>query len=313
MSNEWDVIIEASDKIVKHSTNLFTYVTEPRRKADEFLYSIISEKGEINDEDLKKATLMLHVHKLHKRLKNYYKIIQESEVAIKKDTTAKTTIPNDDWLDYFEEVSSKVSNDTLQKIWARLLTKERLNKGSVSKVMLNTFSLLDKKSTLAFAKLCCLTYEMKITSFNSRTQYIPLVLSSKVTSSIIQEHEELGHYEKELSYLEEYQAYLPTKEEMEYLSELNLIKLNQKCDEEILYSSKPMNIVLSIKGVPFQTLSIDDSIRIGRFLTTGEVYFTQIGLNLYNALSMEPNPLLFEVLKDYISFTTIDIWNKKNK
>lgn len=91
--------------------------------------------------------------------------------------------PTDDWLEYFEDLSSKVSDNTMQEIWARLLTKERCETGSITKVMLNTFSLLDKDSALSFGKLCNLTY--KLTVDDGRVRYIPLVLYDDILHGIV--------------------------------------------------------------------------------------------------------------------------------
>ena len=175
MGNGWDKAMDISDKLLTHTDGILSDLSEPKRKTEEFLYSVIKDKGQISEEDFKKAALMLNVRKIHRQLKNYYKVLEKSDTLIEKTKLPSKQIssPTDDWLEYFEDLSSKVSDNTMQEIWARILTKERCDIGSITKVMLNTFSLLDKESALAFGKLCNLTY--KLTVDDGRIRYIPLV------------------------------------------------------------------------------------------------------------------------------------------
>ncbi len=308
MGNGWDKAMDISDKLLTHTDGILSDLSEPKRKTEEFLYSVIKDKGQISEEDFKKAALMLNVRKIHRQLKNYYKVLEKSDTLIEKTKLPSKQIssPTDDWLEYFEDLSSKVSDNTMQEIWARILTKERCDTGSITKVMLNTFSLLDKESALAFGKLCNLTY--KLTVDDGRIRYIPLVLYDDILHGIVDGYRGQTDYQKTIVPFEEYQTFLPKQEEIEYLSELNLIKLSAVHDESEIYSYSPMKLTFSVKESNFETCSLHSSEENYNFICTGQAFFTQTGLALYHALAFEPYSYLFDVLKGYISYTA-DNWS----
>jgi hypothetical protein len=308
MGNGWDKAMDISDKLFTHTDGILSDLSEPKRKTEEFLYSIIKDKGQISEEDFKKAALMLNVRKIHRQLKNYYKVLEKSDTLIEKTKLPSKQIssPTDDWLEYFEDLSSKVSDNSMQEIWARILTKERCDTGSITKVMLNTFSLLDKESALAFGKLCNLTY--KLTVDDGRIRYIPLVLYDDILHGIVDRYKGQTDYQKVIIPFEEYQKFLPKQEEIEYLSELNLIKLSEVHDESEIYSHNPMKLTFSVKELSFESCSLHSSEENYNFICTGQAFFTQTGLALYHALAFEPYSYLFDVLKGYISYTA-DNWS----
>ena len=308
MGNGWDKAMDISDKLLTHTDGILSDLSEPKRKTEEFLYSVIKDKGQISEEDFKKAALMLNVRKIHRQLKNYYKVLEKSDTLIEKTKLPSKQIssPTDDWLEYFEDLSSKVSDNTMQEIWARILTKERCDTGSITKVMLNTFSLLDKESALALGKLCNLTY--KLTVDDGRIRYIPLVLYDDILHGIVDGYRGQTDYQKTIVPFEEYQTFLPKQEEIEYLSELNLIKLSAVHDESEIYSYSPMKLTFSVKESNFETCSLHSSEENYNFICTGQAFFTQTGLALYHALAFEPYSYLFDVLKGYISYTA-DNWS----
>lgn len=308
MGNGWDKAMDISDKLLTHTDGILSDLSEPKRKTEEFLYSVIKDKGQISEEDFKKAALMLNVRKIHRQLKNYYKVLEKSDTLIEKTKLPSKQIssPTDDWLEYFEDLSSKVSDNTMQEIWARILTKERCDIGSITKVMLNTFSLLDKESALAFGKLCNLTY--KLTVDDGRIRYIPLVLYDDILHGIVDRYNGRTDYQKVIVPFEEYQKFLPKQEEIEYLSELNLIKLSEVHDESEIYSYNPMKLTFSVKELSFESCSLHSSEENYNFICTGQAFFTQTGLALYHALAFEPYSYLFDVLKSYISYTA-DNWS----
>lgn len=308
MGNGWDKAMDISDKLLTHTDGILSDLSEPKRKTEEFLYSVIKDKGQISEEDFKKAALMLNVRKIHRQLKNYYKVLEKSDTLIEKTKLPSKQIssPTDDWLEYFEDLSSKVSDNTMQEIWARILTKERCDIGSITKVMLNTFSLLDKESALAFGKLCNLTYKLAVD--DGRIRYIPLVLYDDILHGIVDGYRGQTDYQKTIVPFEEYQTFLPKQEEIEYLSELNLIKLSAVHDESEIYSYSPMKLTFSVKELNFETCSLHSSEENYNFICTGQAFFTQTGSALYHALAFEPYSYLFDVLKGYISYTA-DNWS----
>lgn len=295
-----DKALEIGDKVIGYTGELLSHISKPQKMAEDFLYSAIQTKGYIDEEDFKKAALMLNVRKICKRTKNYYSILEKSDFIVEKNKGNQYSTPDIDWLEYFEDLSSKVSDDKLQDVWAKLLSKERLDAGSVTKVMLNTFSLLDKYSASAFGKLCNLTFKLEID--DGRVYYIPLLLYDDILHGIITKYVGRKDYQKIIIPFEEYSFFIPKQEEIEYLSDLNLIKSVVVHDESEVYSFSPMKCVFSVNNVSFEAKSIYDSKENYHFISTGQTLFTQTGLALYYALSIEPYKYLYDVLEGYISY-----------
>ncbi|MGI9387918.1 MAG: DUF2806 domain-containing protein, partial [Methyloligellaceae bacterium] len=61
---------------------------------------------------------------------------------------------NEDWLHDWSERASKVSDEELQSLWARLLANETNTPGSFRKGVLHTVALLEKADADNFTKLC---------------------------------------------------------------------------------------------------------------------------------------------------------------
>ena len=301
-----DKALTIGDKVIGYTKELISDLSKPQKMAESLLYSAIQQKSCIDEEDFKKAALTLNVRKICRRAKNYYAILKKSDSLIEKNNN-KNTVPDIDWLEIFEDLSSKVSDNSLQDIWASILSKERLEAGSITKSMLNTFSLLDKYSAEAFGKLCSLTYKLKIN--DGRLYYIPLILYDDILHNIISKYEGRTDYSKVKFPLEEYYSFLPKENEIDYLSDLNLVKPTTVHDESEVYSFEPMKCTFSVNNVSFEVNSIYDSKENYHFISTGQTFFTQTGLALYHALSIKSYKYLYNVLEGYISYVA-DNWSE---
>ncbi len=297
-----DKALEIGDKVIEYTNELLSNISKPKKMAEEFLYSTIQKKGYIDEEDYKKMALMLNVRKICRRTKNYYSILEKSDSIVEKSKVDQEYTPDIDWLETFEDLSSKVSDDKLQDIWAKLLSKERLDTGSITKVMLNTFSLLDKYSASAFVKLCSLTFKLEVD--DGRIHYTPLLLYDDILHGITSKYERRKDYRKIIVPFEEYSFFIPKQDEIEYLSDLNLIKSAAVHDESVVYSFSPMKCVFSVNNSSFVAKSIYDSKENYYFISTGQTRFTQTGKALYHALSIEPYKYLYDVLEGYISYVS---------
>lgn len=239
-----DKAVEIGDKVISYTSELISNISKPKKMAEDFLYFTIQTKGYIDEEDFKKVALMLNVRRICRRAKKYFSILEKSDYIVEKSMASQDTTPDIDWLETFEDLSSKVSDDKLQDIWAKILSKERLEVGSVTKAMLDTFSLFDKYSSAAFRKLCSLTFKLEID--DKRVYYIPLLLYDDILHGIISKYEGQKDYQKIKIPFEEYSSFIPKQEETDYLSDLNLIKSVAVHDESEVYSFESMKCVFQI-------------------------------------------------------------------
>ncbi len=272
------------------------------QKAYDYLIKMVEDER-ISDEDFYKLALIANRDKICKEIKNCLKIEKKKREIIFNNNLKlpdiKTNKPyTDDWRAYFDRLCSVVSDDAMQDIWAKILVKESLQPGSISKVMLNTFSLLDNVSAHNFEKLCALTFQV---CQEGENRYIPLVLYDDILHEIIQESGE--DFTDELKEkICAYSKYIPSQREIEYLAELNLIKTSENHMECDIYSIEEMRLFFKVDDKQFEAVSPYDEDENRFYVCVGQVFFTQTGLALYNAIvkNIETYEYLYDVLKVYI-------------
>lgn len=293
--------IEKSLKII----NKIGEITIPMLKSDQttsdYFIKMVEEEN-LSDEDFYKLALIANREKLCKEMKNCLKIEKKKREIIFNNSlnipqVKSNKIYEDDWRAYFDRLCSIVSDEAMQDIWARILVKETLQPGSISKAMLNVFSLLDNKSAKNFEKLCALTFKVYQ---DGKARNIPLVLYTDVLYEMIDESENISDELKEKIYA--YSKFVPSQEEIEYLAELNLIKTSENHMECDIYSIEEMELCFEVDDKQFESVSSYDAEENRFYVCVGQVFFTQTGLALYNAIAktVQPHEHLFDVLKLYI-------------
>ena len=127
---EFKALVELGSKLV--DSNFFD-LTQNKKASRTFLEKIIVEEGEISKENEEKAAMIMYLNKIQKQIKRSYKIYMEADKIICGVKEKEKIIrPSDDWLEYFEDLCTKTSNENIQKIWARVLVKEHLDAGSIT-------------------------------------------------------------------------------------------------------------------------------------------------------------------------------------
>ena len=94
----------------------------------------------------------------------------------------------------------------------------------------------------------------------------------------------------------------PSQKEIEYLAELNLIKTSENHMECDIYSIEEMRLFFKVDDKQFEAVSPYDEDENRFYVCVGQVFFTQTGLALYNAIvkNIETYEYLYDVLKVYI-------------
>ena len=276
--------------------NVLNDINNPKKVAKQYLIEQIKENN-FNEDTIKNACVIMNVKKILKRTKNLINIIDEAEQIINKDKSIKKiNIPDDEWLEYFEDLSSRVSDKAMQKMWARILAKEVTEESSgITKAMLNTISLLDKDSATNFIKLCSLVYTVQVAGGNFYT--IPLVLYDIDLTRILQKD---GMMYNDLK--KDYLSFCPTQNDLQYLSELGLIILSEADRGADIYSQEVMDLVFKGNESVLESGSIYDEEGKYYYIVTGQVNFTRIGLALYDTISSEKYPYLDILLSKFISY-----------
>ncbi len=276
--------------------NVLSDINNPKKVAQEYLIEQIKINN-LNEDTIKNACIIMNVRKILKRSNNLINIIEEAEQIINKNkSSTKINTPDDEWLEYFEDLSSRVSNKAMQKMWARVLAREVTEESSgITKAMLNVISLLDKESATNFIKLCSLVYTVQVVGGDFYT--IPLVLYDMDLTRILKKDDMMDNDLKK-----DYLTFCPTQKDLQYLAELGLIILSEADKGSDIYSHDVMDLIFEGTESTIDSGSIYDEEGKYYYIVTGQVNFTKIGLSLYNTISSEKYPYLDILLSKFVSY-----------
>lgn len=289
--------IEVAGKVVDKGKGIFNYMRIPYQAGEDILTKVISENGKITENDIQAVAMQFMVKKFVKKIKNYDNIITKAEKQfdiLLEQATEKISLhtPDEEWIEYFFDMSSRVSNETVQKVWARILLQEHVKNGGVKKVMINSLALLDAESAMAFKAICTLTYKLII---EDETRIIPLVLWEYNIDNL------LDGYEEDPEPFERYKKICPSEKELDYLTEIGLVTTtNLTSSTYTIYFPEKSEVTFKCNK---NSITIEGSYDEEQDIYQTEVsfvLFTQVGLALYEALGFTENKSLFPVLKRFV-------------
>lgn len=310
-----DMISSSSDAITTVDgiiTSIYKSHIRKYERADNYLESVILEKGYPSNEDLEIAARLYAIPMLHKKYKNIANTLNKADIICEKriqETGEEVSDVSDDWISYFMDRTSIISEESIQSIFACLLTQECCENGTVRKVMIDRLALLDKKSAQVFMKLCQLTYSVKLS--DGREYCIPLYLRDNILAELVRS--------KKINFSEEqaieYQKFLTCNDlelefqlaefdsELDILQEIGLIKLSEDGDECDIYSSNSTTFCFRVGEEDIKQVSFFDKKQNVYYVCTGNITYTKMGLELYNSLKAVYSSQysgLKELLKSYI-------------
>lgn len=297
MIEEKKEIINEILELTSESKSVFAYLREPYKNAEEIIRDGIKENGMVSEDDVYKAAHNLLIRRYVKKIKNYENILSKAEkqfdmvlkMAARDDI--KLQAPDDDWLEYFFDLSSRVSNEAVQNIWARILLQEHIENGYVKKIMLNTLALLDAESARCFQNICSLTYQMII---DDDIRSIPFVIYDYNIEAL------LNGYEGDSENFEKYLSICPDEDQLDYLAELGLITTTNLTESVYcIYFTEESNVTFSCFDGGYTIVSPYKNESNVYQVEASFVFFTQVGYSLYKILNVTPFEGLFEVLKRF--------------
>lgn len=308
-----DVVIKLLDMI----QDAVGWVVTPHGERKDFNEALeIYKKSIEDDEKLDGKMKAAKMSSARKELKQYINQSKVIAYAIEDlDQNAKLEV-EDDWLSYFFNYAQNISDESVQKIWARILAEHCNGDTSIKRMLIHTLSLLDAESARAFGNLCKIT--MHCPNLNAYMQlgnkfvskYIPLVLAPVLygLNLILPEDDERHIATKK------YADCIPKPNELAVLQEIGLIELPEKRGIEFEY---PYNFGLvhhdfsgennSYKKTELkeyiieygnkkyiiepENISKDEKIdgkeKLPEIIKFGSVKFSTVGETLYNILNVE--------------------------
>lgn len=229
------VIIKLLDMIA----DAVGWIATPRGAQKDFNEGIELYKEEIKRDSslssIEKAARFATARKEVKEYINQGKIISYAIPEIKQD--AKLNFDSD-WLTYYFNYAKNISDDNIQKIWARILAEKCNGDTSINRQLIHILSLLDSNTASAFVNLCKITFKYPKTKVYEHlgtkyiSEYIPLVINPKIYGILLAFPE--NDYRHNAA--TEYANSLPTPEEIGILKDIGLIELSEKRNNELTYS-----------------------------------------------------------------------------
>lgn len=207
-----------------------------------------SDKYSISDKEF----FLANYKKRIKEYKNCKDIAEIAALNIMPEKQIEEVGP--DWFSFYFEKAKLVSDESMQKIWASILAEEINVPNSISRSLIHTLSIIDKKQAESFCNLC------KFCWFD--LDY------DKVHPFIYISEAHMAYYDSQITW--------DRLKDLEYLGLIN-------CDSDPGYALKGSrrfrsgNIVVDVTGTPE-----------GRdMIYVGNVVFTLNGRKLYDLVDAE--------------------------
>lgn len=290
---------------------IFNKYIRANNRAEDYLEKAIWENGCVSDDDLEVAARLYGISMMRKQYKNIAKTLRKAdELCVKRiqNTGEEPKDADEDWLLYFLDRASRISNESVQNIFAYILTQECFEEGTIRKVMIDRLALLDEKTALIFAVLCQLTYKVEIS--DGRDYYVPLYLRDDIlyelvnTSTIEFSEDQAVEYQNFILHnkINDKTIDENVESELELLQEIGLVNLSEESDEGDIYSSKPISFDVFVGQNKAGNISLFDENQNVYYMCTGNITYTRMGLDLYNALksAYAPYPGLLEITEAYL-------------
>lgn len=318
-----DIIIKFLDMI----QDAVGWMVTPHGKRKDFEEALIMYKKSIEEDEkidgIAKAAKLSSARKELKQYINQSKIIAYAIEDL--DQNAKLEV-EDDWLSYFFNYAQNISEESVQKIWAKILAEHCNGNSNVKKTLVHILSLLDKESAQAFGNLCRITIQLpkfeqhKIFENKFILNHVPLVLSPLDCCRVKSLNE---IYKKDIS-TREYIECIPSQNNLIILQEIGLIELSNNADFEYPCSvgclsyyknedgwNKQIRLKECVVSYGDDKYNIEprnmeeselyELIKKRRKIKFGRVRYTTIGENLYKILNIEKINDLDIILEECVS------------
>lgn len=323
-----DVAIKLLDMI----QDAVGWAVSPHGSKVDFNEAVAIYKKSIEEESnlpgLVKAAKISTARKDLKKYINQGKIISYAIPDL--NPNAKLNV-EDDWLTYFFDYAQNISDESVQKIWARILAEQCNGDTSINRILIHTLSLLDANTAKAFGNLCKITFEYPQMDIYEKmgnkfiSKYIPLVISPKIYGLYLAFPKETDEYNLTMDYV----RCIPSPNEISVLEEIGLIELSEKRNVDFEYpynfglvhhdfsgennsykSSELKEYIITYDNNQYiieannvdkdEITNINSTSKLPETIKFGMIKYTTIGETLYKMLNIEKNESFEHILKFYV-------------
>lgn len=156
--------------IIKNTSEVVKNATESAKNIAEIVEMFLAPRGidesileghkriieEIVSSDkysiAEKEFFLIKYKKQIKEYKNCKNIAEIASLNIESEKKLEEVDP--DWFSFYFEKAKLVSDEAMQKIWASILAEEIKQPNSISRSLIHTLSIIDKKQAESFCNLC---------------------------------------------------------------------------------------------------------------------------------------------------------------
>lgn len=292
-------IMTFTEKGIDKTGNIIKWFNIPKEEAREHLLDLIKNDTQLTKEQ--QVALIYNSRKLTREYANSKAIYEEAKRQF--NSAVDEDVVDEDWLHMFFDRAEKVSNESMQLIWARLLAGEFNKPGSVSRKLMHIISIMDVNSAKSFQTFCNYVFEsygLVNVSYSTNTIIIPEDFDTDSLSFVLKTEKWLS----DIGYLNYKDLALEltlNSGELNSLENLGLIQRVRRvqCCLPLIYSMNDgKEILLNPK---------DDA-----GFPEGGYSFTTEGTQLYNLIGCRGCEASLEIIKQYlnnrdIKYETIDI------
>lgn len=133
-------------KMILQPTGIDAAIQEGHNRIIEEVIS--SEKYSLTEKEFFLATYKKQV----KEFKNCKDIAEAASCSILPERKIEEVDP--DWFSFYFDKAKLVSNESMQKIWASILAEEINSPNTISRSLIHTLSIIDKKQAESFCNIC---------------------------------------------------------------------------------------------------------------------------------------------------------------
>lgn len=293
-----DKIQEMADDIIEKTGNVLEWFNQPKEEARGYLTDLIKKDTEITAQE--KAALIYNSRKFTREYANSKRIYEQAKSHFNPHIQGNKI--DDDWLHFFFDKAEKVSNESMQIIWAKLLAGEFDKQGSISRKLIHIISIMDVHSARSFQTFCLYVFERYglMTTYDTEAVLIPVGFYENSFDFRIKVEEWLKQDGYE-DYRDLAGDITMNAGELNSLENLGLVQKvpDSKCGIALMYA-------LENEEISYVVPRDDNEIPLGQYA------FTQEGKQLFKILNKAGSKAVLKVIEQYLLSKDIKFTIQKN-
>ena len=293
-----DKIQKIADDVIEKTGNVLEWLNQPKEEARGYLVDLIKKDAEITSQE--KAALIYNSRKFTREYANSKRIYEQAKSHFNPQT--KEDIADNDWLHFFFDKAEKVSNESMQVIWAKLLAGEFNKQGSISRKLIHIISIMDVHSAKSFQTFCLYVFERYglMTAYDTEAVLIPTGFYENSFDFRLKVEEWLKQDRYE-DYRDLAGDITMNAGELNSLENLGLVQKvpDSKCGIVLMYA-------LENEEINYVVPQNDNEIPLGQYA------FTQEGKRLYKILNKAGDKAVLKVIEQYLLSKDIKFTIQRN-